>query len=103
MKTYLWQVSLFSLLVANKVVSVEIGKFIADSTEFNECTIFNEKYFKLIEQFYGSINLISLYFIHPNLPNGSQFDLSSILLEQIPKSKIFLCSLVHKFNTNKPF
>lgn len=78
--------SLFLLLfvITNKVLAVELQNFLTYPKE--ECTVRNGDYFKIIEHFFGSVSLISLYFIHPNEPSASSLDLSNNLLNQIPKS-----------------
>lgn len=78
---------LYSIFVmpTNVVFAVELENVIASDSE-ESCRIINEDYFKVMKQFYGSVNLISLYFIHPNKPNASSFELSNDLLSQIPKS-----------------
>lgn len=78
---------LYSIFVmpTNVVFAVELENLIGSNSE-ESCRIINEDYFKVMKQFYGSVNLISLYFIHPNKPNASSFELSNDLLSQIPKS-----------------
>lgn len=81
-------VSLLVLLLRNGMgASISLQSFDPIDSD-GECAIFNEKYWTIIEEFYGSINLISFYFIHPNKPNASTFHLSSTLLNQLPKSTL---------------
>lgn len=72
-------------LFKRNVVTINLDRFIS-SNSTNECEIMDKNYWTTIQQFYGSVNLISIYFIHPHKPNSSNLKLSSILLEQIPKS-----------------
>lgn len=82
-------------MTTNAICAVKLEKSTTSNPE-ESCRIINDDYFKVMEQFYGSVNLISLYFIHPNKPNASSFELSNDLLIQIPKSNfsdIFLFTL----------
>lgn len=75
------------LSLATRGASMDFNMFASpDPTE--NCKISNEELWNVIERFYGSSNLVSIYFIHPQKPNASQFDLSSALLQGIPKSKL---------------
>lgn len=92
--TFLFILILSLMFFTNKVISKGIERItalnsisISDSDSNVECNIVNHQYWNIIEQFYGSTKLISLYFIHSNDSNPSHFDLLQILLEQIPKSK----------------
>lgn len=73
----------------NKINSNGVENIIssAQSSDSDKCMINNPKYWKIIEEFYKSTKLISLYFIHPNEPSISHLDLLSVLLEQFPKSE----------------
>lgn len=86
MKSYLSLVQLVLLFHAIKMSALISSEFPDLWDSKNECKIFNEKYWNFIEEFYGSINLVSLYFIHPFKPKPSTFSISTTLLEQLPKS-----------------
>lgn len=77
------------LFLVNKINSNGVENIIssAESSDSNKCMINNPKYWKIIEEFYESTKLISMYFIHPNEPDTSHLDLLSVLLEQFPKSE----------------
>lgn len=88
--SYLWFISLLLLLklIPNLVFTVKLQTSIPIESK-RLCKIQNDNYYKVIQQFYGSMNLISFFFIHPNKPNALSFDLSNHLLLQISKSKYF--------------
>lgn len=85
-------ISFLLLFLANEINSNGVENIIssAKSSDSVKCMINNQKYWNIIEKFYESTKLISLYFIHPNEPNTSHLDLLSILLEQFPKSEFRL-------------
>lgn len=83
MKLVLLYLLLF--VITNKVFEAELQNSLTYS---KECKVLNGDYYKIIEHFYGPVNLISIYFIHPNEPSASSLDLSNDLLNQIPKSNI---------------
>lgn len=88
MKSLPFVVSVLISLFLNKVSAINtlsLEKFGRDNID-GECQIRNEKYWTTIREFYGSVNLVSIYFIHPFKPNASTFTLSNTLLQQIPKS-----------------
>lgn len=90
MNLYLLIVQLLVLLFPNKISATKSLVDLDSVHSENECQILNEKYWTIIEEFYGSINLISLYLIHPAKPNALKFALPTTLLEQIPKSMLIL-------------
>lgn len=93
MKLYLLVVPLVVLLLPVKVGAtgiLSLKNISSNNSDGGECLIRNEKYWKIIKDFYGSISLVSLYFIHPFKPNASTLALSSTLLQEIPKSMFYL-------------
>lgn len=72
--------------LASKGAFVDFDMFAPLVTTQN-CEILDEELWNVIEWFFGSSNLVSIYFIHPHKPNGLQFDLLRALLEEIPKSE----------------
>lgn len=84
-----WIFLLYPLLfvLTCQVFALNHSDFVA--TESNtECKFFNDQDLNVMAEFYGvSTSSISLYFIHSNESDPSHFNLLSILLENIPKSK----------------
>lgn len=78
------------LCVRFHVIAFDPGNFILETDSNDHFNRFDHDYLKIVTQFYESINLISIIFIHSHEQNASSIDLSNILLKSLPEGELLL-------------
>lgn len=69
----------------------------------DKCGRLDHDYMKIVAQFYESVNLISIIFVHSHETDTSSTDLSSVLLESLPRGEHSLEYVLHSFEFIKIF
>lgn len=92
MKLNLWFLLFCALLLQRRQsFAFESANRILPSGDLgNKCNRLNHDYLKIVAQFYESVNLISIIFVHSHETGALSTNLSSVLLESLPKGKHFL-------------